>query len=200
MNRLNRMAAAAKYGAAWLLPAGRRDWAAAVWAEAHEVPPGLAQLAWRAGGGWMLAREALLPRRIGRAALFAAAAATAARAAWPGSPASLATPSVRGYVITMVLLLAGLPLLARPFLGPAGDSCATCPGHARRRHRRGHRPRPRHVRGGAAWTQQGCHQPVAARIRYRSARAARVAAAALRPGGGCFAWTDVGLRQHPSIG
>ena len=78
------------------------------------MPPGLARLAWRAGGVWMLAREALLPRRIGSAMLFAAAAAVAAWAAWPGSSASFATPGVRGYVIAMVLLLAGLPLLARP--------------------------------------------------------------------------------------
>ena len=88
------------------------------------MPPGLARLAWRAGGVWMLAREALLPRRIGSAMLFAAAAAVAAWAAWPGSSASFATPGVRGYVIAMVLLLAGLPLLARPFLGPAGGSRA----------------------------------------------------------------------------
>ena len=142
MNRLNLMAAAARRGAARLLPAGR-DWAAAVWAEAHEVPPGLARLAWRAGGVWMLAREALLPRRIGSAMLFAAAAAVAAWAAWPGSSASFATPGVRSYVIAMVLLLAGLPLLARAFLaqaaaGPPGSSarhlrCApgpdTCRGH-----------------------------------------------------------------------
>ena len=124
MNKLNRMVAAASHRAARLLPAGRRNWAAAVWAEAHEAPPGLPRLAWRAGGVWMLAREALLPRPIGRAALFAAAAAAAALAAWPGSSASLATTSVRGYVVTMVLLLAGLSLLARPFLGPAGDSRA----------------------------------------------------------------------------
>ena len=124
MNKLNRMVAAASHRAARLLPAGRRNWAAAVWAEAHEAPPGLPRLAWRAGGVWMLAREALLPRPIGRAALIAAAAAAAALAAWPGSSASLATTSVRGYVITMVLLLAGLSLLARPFLGPAGDSRA----------------------------------------------------------------------------
>jgi hypothetical protein len=118
------MAAAARRGVAWLLPAGRRNWAAAVWAEAHEVPPGRARLAWRAGGVWMLAREALLPRRIGSAMLFAAAAAVAAWAAWPGSSASSATPGVRGSVITMVLLLAGLPLLARPFLGSADGSRA----------------------------------------------------------------------------
>ena len=77
--------AAAGRAAAWLLPAGRRDWVEAVWAEAHEVPPGLERLAWRAGGVWMLAREALMPRRLGRAALFAVAAAVAAWAAWPDS-------------------------------------------------------------------------------------------------------------------
>ncbi|MBV9205670.1 MAG: hypothetical protein JO037_09790, partial [Actinobacteria bacterium] len=48
MNRLNRAAVAAGRAAAWLLPAGRRDWVTAVWAEAHEVPPGLTRLAWRA--------------------------------------------------------------------------------------------------------------------------------------------------------
>jgi hypothetical protein len=122
MNRLNRMAAAARHGAARLLPADRRDWAAALWAEAPEAPPGLARLAWRAGGAWMLARETLRPRRIGRAVLFAAAAAVAAWVAWPDSSARFATPGVRGYLIAMVLLLAGLPLLARPFLGPADSS------------------------------------------------------------------------------
>jgi hypothetical protein len=49
MGRLTRVMAAAGRGAAWLLPAGRRDWVAALWAEAHEVPPGLGRLAWRAG-------------------------------------------------------------------------------------------------------------------------------------------------------
>ena len=36
--------------AARLAPAERRDWAEALWAEADEVPSGLARLAWRAGG------------------------------------------------------------------------------------------------------------------------------------------------------
>jgi hypothetical protein len=72
----------------------------------------------------MLAREALLPRRIARTVLFAAAAAVAARAAWPDSSARFATPGARGYLIAMVLLLAGLPLLARPFLGPTGGGRA----------------------------------------------------------------------------
>jgi len=107
-----------------LMPAERRAWAEALWAEAGQVPAGLARLRWRAGGVRLVAREALLPRRIGRAILFAAAAAVAVWAAWPGPSASFATPGVRGYVITMVLLLAGLPLLARPFLGPVNGGRA----------------------------------------------------------------------------
>jgi hypothetical protein len=106
------------------VPAGRRDWVEAVWAEAGEVPPGLQRLAWRTGGVRLIARETLMRRRIGSAVLFAAAAAAAARMAWPGSPASLATGADRVYVITMLGLLAGLPLLARPFLGPAHSRAA----------------------------------------------------------------------------
>jgi len=114
---LGRVGAAVRRGAVRLVPAGRRDWVEAVWAEAPEVPPGLRRLAWRAGGVRLTAREALMRRGIGRAMLFAVAAAVAARAAWPGSSTSVATPVDRVYVITMVLLLAGLPLLARWFLG-----------------------------------------------------------------------------------
>jgi len=38
------MAAAAWHGAVRLVPAGRREWVEAVWAEAPEVPPGLRRL------------------------------------------------------------------------------------------------------------------------------------------------------------
>ncbi len=123
MNRLNQAAAAARRGVAWLLPAGRREWVAAVWAEAHEVPPGLARLAWRAGGAWVLAREALMPRRLARVALFAVAAGTAAWAAWPQPAVGHAAVS-QFHVIATVLLLAGLPLLARRFFGPPTPSRA----------------------------------------------------------------------------
>jgi hypothetical protein len=123
MNRLNQAAAAARRGVVWLLPAGRRDWVAAVWAEAHEVPPGLARLAWRAGGVWVLAREALMPRRIGHAALFAAVAGAAAWAAWPQPTVGHAAVS-QFHVIATVLLLVGLPLLARRFFGPPSPSRA----------------------------------------------------------------------------
>ena len=123
MDKLNQAAAAARRAAAWLLPAGRRDWVAAIWAEAHEVPPGLERLAWRAGGVWVIAREALMPRRIARAALFAVAAGAAAWAAWPQPAVGHATVS-QFHVIATVLLLAGLPLLAWRFFGPPSPSRA----------------------------------------------------------------------------
>ncbi|HXJ25896.1 MAG TPA: hypothetical protein VNH17_09355 [Streptosporangiaceae bacterium] len=123
MSRLERTMATAGRAVAWLLPAGRRDWIVAVWAEAHDVPPGLERLAWRAGGVWMLAREALMPRRVVRAALFAVAAAVAAWSAWPDSSVLHAAADRFG-VIATVLLLAGLPLLARRFIGPVGDGWA----------------------------------------------------------------------------
>jgi hypothetical protein len=96
-----------------------RDWAEAVWAEAGEVPPGLARLAWRAGGVRLIAREAMLARRAARALVFAAAAVWVARAAWPGPAGNPATAVNRLNVVTVVAVLAGLPLLARWRFGPA---------------------------------------------------------------------------------
>jgi hypothetical protein len=123
MSRLNRVVAAAGRGAVRLLPAGRRDWFEAVWAEAYEVPPGLPRLAWRAGGIWMLAREALMPRRLIKVVLFAAAAVAAVWVAWPSPTVGHALIGRVGVVVT-VLLLAGLPLLARRLFGPASASRA----------------------------------------------------------------------------
>ena len=51
MSKLTQVRSAVRRALVWLLPAGRRDWLAAVWAEAHEMPPGLTRLAWRAGSG-----------------------------------------------------------------------------------------------------------------------------------------------------
>jgi hypothetical protein len=124
MSGLGRVSGMLWRGAARLVPIGRRDWVEAVWAEAREAPPGLRRLAWLAGGARLIAREALIRRRTSNALLFAVAAAGAAWAAWPTSPASFATPGDRAYVITIVVLLAGLPLLTRPFLGTAADSPA----------------------------------------------------------------------------
>jgi hypothetical protein len=104
--------------AARLMPAERRDWAEAMWAEADEVAPGLARLAWRAGGLRLIAREALLMRRAGRSLVFAAAAAWVTWAAWPGPAGNPATAVARVDVVTVLLVLTGLPLLARWLFGP----------------------------------------------------------------------------------
>jgi hypothetical protein len=103
-----------------LLPAERRDWAEAVWAEAHAVAPGWPRLAWRAGGVWLIAREAKMVRWIGSRLLFAAAAGAAAWAAWPPGHAAM----VRADVIATMLLLASLPLLIRWLLGPPDNRAA----------------------------------------------------------------------------
>jgi len=105
--------------AARLVPAGRRDWAEAVWAETSQVPPGLARLAWRAGGVRLIAREVLLVRRAARTLVFAVAAVWVARVAWPGPAANPATAVDRLNVVTALPVLALLPLLARWLFGPA---------------------------------------------------------------------------------
>ena len=114
MGRLGRAAAR-------LVPAGRRDWVEAIWAEAGDVPSGLSRLAWLAGGVRVVAREALIARRVGRWLLFAVAAAGAVLATWPSSVSGFATAVARIDVVTVVLVLAVLPWLARWFLGPASD-------------------------------------------------------------------------------
>lgn len=106
---------------AWLLPAGRRDWAEALWAEADEVPAGWARLAWRAGGVRLIAREARLGRGAGVLLLLAAAA----WAAWPASAVPLSHGAVdEGDVIITIALLAGVPLLFRRLLGPPASRAA----------------------------------------------------------------------------
>jgi hypothetical protein len=125
MSGLRRIAAAAGRVAVRLLPTARQDWAEAVWAEAHEVPPGWPRLVWRAGGVLLVAKEAQMARRIGILLLFAAAAGAAAWAAWPESsvPLSHGAADYGGIIITIVLL-AGLPLLTRSLLGPPGSRVA----------------------------------------------------------------------------
>jgi len=99
-----------------LMPAERRAWAEALWAEAGQVPPGLARLGWRAGAVRLVAREALL---AAKALVFAAAAVWVVHVVWPGPAGDPATAVNRLDVVTVVAVLAGLPLLARWLFGPA---------------------------------------------------------------------------------
>jgi len=118
----SRAGAAIRRGLMRLVPAGRRDWVEAVWAETLEVPPGPRRVAWRGGATWVFARESLGRRWLGSAALFAAGGALVAWAAWPSAPRGFAASVDRADVITLLLLLAGLPLLAGRIFGPVGDS------------------------------------------------------------------------------
>jgi hypothetical protein len=119
---LSRLSRAVGRAATYFLPAERRDWAEAVWAEAHEVPPGLRRLAWRAGGIRLVAKESLMKRRVRNALLFAAAAACLAWTALPGTPSGFVTGDIWLRAVGTVVVLAGLPWLVRRRLGPVSES------------------------------------------------------------------------------
>jgi hypothetical protein len=118
----SRLRSAVGRATSYLLPAERRDWADAVWAEAYEVPPGLPRLRWRAGGIRLITREALMARRVRLSLLFAVSAAYLAWTALPGTPSALLTAIMWLRTIGTVVLLAGLPWLIRRRLGPVIDS------------------------------------------------------------------------------
>lgn len=118
MSGLRGAARAARRCAMWLVPAGRREWAKALWTEADEAPPGWQRLAWRAGGLRLVAREPVTRRRARRMLLFAEAAALMARVTWPGAATGTVAAFARADVITTVLLLTVLPVVARCLFGP----------------------------------------------------------------------------------
>ncbi len=120
MNWLTRVIAALLRWSAGLLPADRRVWAQALWAEADEVPAGWRRLAWLAGGVRLTAREAALARRLGYPLAFAAAAAGATWSAWSGPAGDSAMVVNRVDVITIAVILAGLPWAIRRAHGPVG--------------------------------------------------------------------------------
>jgi membrane-associated phospholipid phosphatase len=101
-----------------LLPAEQRAWARALRTEADEVPGGWDRLAWLAGGVRFTVREAALNRGVGYPLAFAAAAAGAAWTAWSGPPGDSAIVINRVDVITISVILAGLPLAVRVVRGP----------------------------------------------------------------------------------
>jgi hypothetical protein len=102
---------------AGLLPAGRRDWAEALLAEADEVRAGVGRVMWLGGGLWLVAREAVMGRLI-RVLAFAVAAVGMVWIGWPGASSNSATTLNRVYVVSTVVVLAGLPWLVRRYYGP----------------------------------------------------------------------------------
>jgi hypothetical protein len=125
MSRLRRALATLLLWSAGLLPADRRVWAQALRAEADGVPAGWGRLAWLAGGVRLTAREAMLSRRFAYSMAFAAAVVGVAWCAWSGPAGDSAIVVNRVDVITMAVILAGLPWAIRRARGPvAGGGLA----------------------------------------------------------------------------
>ena len=105
-----------------LLPADRRPWAEAVWAEAPEIPAGPQRLTWLTGGLLLTMRQAVMSGEPWYPLAFAAAVGGVAWAAWSGSPRDPATVIDRVDVIAMAVMLAGLSWAVRRISGPVAGS------------------------------------------------------------------------------
>ena len=122
MSELTRAMAAVLRRSAALVPADRREWAEAAWAEAAEVPAGWQRLRWLAGGMRLTVQQAARGRRIWYPLAFAAAAAGMAWSAWSGPPGDSAIEINRIDVIVIMVILAGLPWIIRRVRGPVADA------------------------------------------------------------------------------
>ena len=122
MSWLTRVMAALLRCSAGLLPPDRREWAEAARSEAAEVPARRRRLSWLAGGVRLTVREPGLGSRLGYPLAFAAAAAGTAWSAWSGPPGDSAVVISRVDVITIAVILAGLPWLIRRAHGPVAGA------------------------------------------------------------------------------
>jgi membrane-associated phospholipid phosphatase len=101
-----------------MVPAEHRPWVRAVRTEAGEVPAGWDRLAWLVGGVRFTAWRAALNRGVMCPLAFAAAVAGTAWSVWSGPPGDSAVMINRVDVITIAVILAGLPLAVRRARGP----------------------------------------------------------------------------------
>jgi hypothetical protein len=104
-----------------LLPTDRRVWVQALSAEAASVPAGRRRLAWLAGGAWFAVRQSVSADRLGYPLVLAAAAGTA-WSAWSGPAGDSAVAVNRVDVITIAVMLAGLPWVIRLVRGPVANT------------------------------------------------------------------------------
>ena len=122
MDRMTRAVAAALRRSTAVMPADRREWVEAVLAEAAEVPAGWQRLSWLGGGLRLTVPEAARARRLWYPLAFAAAATGIAWSAWSGPPGDPATGINRADVITITVILAGLPWIIRRACGPVASA------------------------------------------------------------------------------
>jgi hypothetical protein len=121
MAALTRMMVALLRVSARLLPTDRRVWVQALSAEAASVPAGRRRLAWLAGGAWFAVRQSVSADRLGYPLVLAAAAGTA-WSAWSGPAGDSAVAVNRVDVITIAVMLAGLPWVIRLVRGPVANT------------------------------------------------------------------------------
>jgi hypothetical protein len=119
---MRRLSRAGGWVVARLLPAERREWAEAIWAEADEIPSAAGRLRWYVGGTWLLAKEPSMVRRAVSSVVMAALLTVMAAAAWRPAASSSNTLVVRALPIATVATMALLSLLARRRLGAVADS------------------------------------------------------------------------------
>jgi len=122
MSELTRPMMALLRRSAALVPAGRREWAEAIWAEMAEVPAGWQRLGWFAGGMRLTVREAARGHRPWYPLAFVAAVAATAWSAWSGPPGDSAVEINRIDVIAIAVILAGLAWIIRRARGPVADA------------------------------------------------------------------------------
>ncbi len=130
MDRLSGLLSSALRMAARLLPSARREWAAAVQAEASLVPAGWPRLDWLAGGLWLVVKEAEVARKIVYWLGIGALSVTVAWVIWlswlnvPATDPEVGTDRIRTLVVAAALL--GLPWVARRhgWFGPVGHGIA----------------------------------------------------------------------------
>jgi hypothetical protein len=149
MDRLDRIITGLARCSVRVVPAERREWAEAVWAEACEVPAHR-RLSWVAGGLWTVTRQAGVVRRLGYwlgVAALALGASEMVSLVWRGAAVapgfrSVSAPTIslgtgiyvdpnttgdfRSLAITTVVVLAALPWAARRrgAFGPTSDNSA----------------------------------------------------------------------------
>ena len=116
IGRMTRLLAGLLGITARVLPPARRQWAEAIQAEAGQVPAGWRQLHWLAGGLWLVAREAIMARKIVYSLGLGVVAAVAAWAIWLSWRAMPAADPER--VTDRVRILVGASaLLVLPWAG-----------------------------------------------------------------------------------
>jgi hypothetical protein len=106
------------------LPAARRDWGLALYAEAAAVPAGRERVRWLAGALRVAAGQAHLTRRVLCWLVALAAAVAVVRVGWDGGSTVPGAAVGRGFRVALVALLVLLPAVSRVVFGPVADGRA----------------------------------------------------------------------------